>query len=134
MNTPQLFVLKAELDSDPLGRGYAAMGHDQAATDGNTPYRNLPRATMNGSEILNSINSAEWAALTGPEQQTVWNLLHLGDLNPYGVEADMMITVFGGGSVTISTLASIRTTTVSRAQELGLPQWRAIDVAEARDL
>ena len=43
MNYP---LLRAELLSDPLGRGYEAKDHPTAAADLNTAYRTRVRQTM----------------------------------------------------------------------------------------
>ena len=125
-------VLAAELSDDPLTRGYSGMNDAEAAADLNTAYRTRGRATMTGSEIMNEIDKSEWDALLPTAQQTVWNILHLGEVNPFGVEATLMVDVFGGGSDTITALAQARMESITRAEELGLTRIRPGTVAEAR--
>ena len=73
-----------------------------------------------GIDEIFSIDSSEYVALDASQKEEVWNILHLGEINPFGFEATRFTAIFGGGSVTISSLASLRITAVSRAGELGL--------------
>lgn len=77
------------------------------------------RDTMTGSEILNNVDATEWGALTADDKQVVWDIVHLGTVNPFGVEATLLTNVFGGGSNTITALAAARKTQISRAAQLG---------------
>lgn len=120
-----------EINTDPLTRGYSGMTDQQVADDMNTAYRSRNRTTMTASEIINSVNKAEYDALTVDEKGTFWDLLSIGDLNPFGVEATIMVDLFGGGSTTITTLQAQRVESITRAQELGL-NVSAGTVAEAR--
>jgi len=129
-----LWALRAELDDDPLGRGYSGMTDVEAAADLNTVYRSRDKASVSGSEILNGIVVSEWNALTDAQRQTVWDIVHLGEVNPFGIEATLMVNIFGAGSETISGLSSLRTEDISRAQELGLPQMKPGYVERARAL
>ena len=116
-----LVKLKAELDADPLSRGYSGMSDVEAATSLNdTVDRNVNKATMTASEVLNAVVPAEFNALTEAEQTRIWSLLGIGTLNPFGVEATLLTAAFGAGSATIVALAGLRKDTVSRATELGL--------------
>jgi len=113
-------VLKTELTGDPLSRGYSGMTDAEAAADLNTVYRTRNKTSLSGSEVLNAVDAAQWAGLTDAQRQTVWNIVHLGTVDPFGVEATLMIGVFGAGTATITALAASRVETVSRAAELGL--------------
>ena len=113
-------ALKAEITDDPLGRGYAGMTDHAIASDLNTVYRNQNRTSLTGSEVINAVTAVEWTALTDTQKQTVWDIVHLGTINPFGVEATLLIEVFGVGSATIAALAEARIIQVSRAAELGL--------------
>lgn len=114
-------VLKAELTDDPLGRGYSGMSDADAAADLNTVYRERDRIIMTGSEVLNAVDDGEWIALSDADKQIVWNIVHLGDVNPFGVEARLMLLVFSApDSPTIAALVAARKEAVSRAVELGL--------------
>lgn len=113
-------VLSDELTNDPLVRGYSGMTDQEAADDFNTAYRSRNRATMTASEVANAIDSTEFTALSAGDTQEIWNWLHLGELNPFGIEATRFIAIFGGGSATITSLQADRVESISRAQELGL--------------
>jgi len=127
-----LVTLASELSTDPLGRSYSSMSDAAAAADLNTAYRSANRSTMTASEVLNAFDYSEWSALTADQKQLVWNVLHLGELNPFGVEATVLVAVFGAGSDTISALAAARVQSITRAAELGLGTVRAGDVQRAR--
>jgi len=126
--------LKNELATDPLGRGYAGMDDGEAAEDLNLQYRTRIRQSMTASEVLNATNKSEFDGLSDSAKQIYWNLLHMGQLNPAGIEAAIMVDIFGGGSTTIVMLQAARLTPVSRAQELGLPTLKPFDVATARSI
>ena len=125
-------ALKAELTTDPLTRGYSEMSDVEAATDLNTVYREKNRTSMSGSEVLNAVDTTQWNGLTDAQRQTVWNVIHLGTVNPFGVEATLLIGVFGAGTATITALAAARLDSMSRAAELGLGSVFAGHVHDAR--
>ena len=111
--------LKAEITDDPLGRGYSEMTDAEIATSLNTEDRPDNKKTMTSSEVLNAVDITEWNALTDAQRQIIWDVLHIGEINPFGVEATIFIAVFGGGSDTITALAVARIIYISRASELG---------------
>jgi hypothetical protein len=125
-------VLKTEIETDPLGRGYSGMSDDQIAADLNIEYRTRPRDVMSGSEILNQTDKAEYDVLQDAAKETYWKILHMGDLDPFGFEAQIMIDIFGGGSETISNLQAARMISISRGFELGLGAVRVSDVEKAK--
>lgn len=125
-------ALRDELITDPLGRGYAGMTDEEAATRLNIKDRKRNRTTMTGSEVLNAVNIAEWPTLSEAEKRVVWDVVHLGEINPFGIEAALLTNVFGVGSGTITALAASRKEDVSRAVELGLSRVRSGTVAQAR--
>lgn len=128
----QLDILKTELTTDPLGRGYSGMSDEAAADDLNTSYRERNRDTMPSHEVFNAIDKTELNALLATVQQQIWDVLHLGTVNPFGLEADLFVDAFGGGSATITALAAARKESITRATELGLPHIRPGMVEEAR--
>ena len=115
--------LAAELTDDPLTRGYAAMTDEEAADSLNTVNRTRNRDTMTASAVLNAVVISEWNALTDAQRQQIWDVLHIGEINPFGVEATIFVSVFGGGSATITALQAARLEAISRAveQEIGDP-------------
>jgi hypothetical protein len=113
-------VLKAELTDDPLARGYTGMNDAAAAASLNAVNRTTSKSSMTGSEILQAIDETEYLALTDLQRDRVWQILHLGTVDPFGVERDLMVGIFGNESATIVALAAARTNAVSRGAELGL--------------
>lgn len=126
-------ILKLEIMNDPLGRGYAGMSDEQVAASLRGSDRQENRSLVSGSEVLNTVNKGEFNALSATDQQRFWNVIHMGEINPFGVEAALLIDVFGAGSATITALGGIRKRTVSRGQELGLGFVGEGDVWDARN-
>jgi hypothetical protein len=91
---------------------YAGMTDAQKAAAVNAKTVNVNKTTMTASEVLNAVVASEWTALSAANKQLVWDVVHLGTLNPFGVEATLMVNAFGAGSQTIAALAAKRVTTV----------------------
>lgn len=127
-----LGILKTEITDDPVSRGYSGMSNKDAATDLNIKYRTKNKETMSSTEVMNAIDKNEFNVLSADNKQLIWNILHISNINPFGIEADLFVDVFGGGSVTISSLTSLRVVNISRAVELGLGKIREGHVLEAR--
>lgn len=108
--------LKTEL-ADPR---YASMTDEEAAADLNTPRVPRNRTSMSRSEIMQAVVPAAYNALTGDDLVAFWGLLSVDNLDPFGVEADVMIKLFNLNSTTINALQAARVETISRAVELGL--------------
>jgi hypothetical protein len=124
--------LKDELILDPLLIGYDGMSDAEVVVslDGLTRSRN--RDSMTGSELLNNVDHGEWNALSADQQRLVWDIVHMGTIDPFGVEETLLKGVFGIPSVTITALALARVEAISRATELGLGHVREGDVQRAR--
>ncbi len=124
--------LKIEITTDPLVRGYSAMSDSEIAVDINTVYRTVDKATMTGSEVLNAIDKGEFNTLSITNKQLLWDILHIGNINPFGIEATLFIDIFGGASATIISLQALRKNNVSRAMELGIGKVREGHIILAR--
>jgi len=124
--------LKTEIDTDPLVRGYAGMTDAQVKADGHTKYRTRNKTSLTGSEVLNAIDKTEFNSKTDAQKQQVWDLVHLGTLNPFGIEASLMVDIFGGGSVTIVALQALRVESISRWEELSLGNVREGHIQKVR--
>ncbi len=124
--------LKDELVNDPLGRGYSGMTDEQASNSLNVVNRTKNKTSMTGSEVANAVDIGEFNALSAGDEQLIWNVIHIGDIDPFGVEATIFTNVFGMGSATITSLAAARKIPVSRAQELNLGRIGPGLVTEAR--
>jgi len=121
MNKAQLEILKSEITADPLSRGYSGMTDAQISDDLNTTYRERNLNRLDASTVFNAIDKGEYNGLSDANKVMIWNILHLGEINPFGLEATIFIDIFGAGSETITDLAAIRKIPQSRASELGLP-------------
>jgi hypothetical protein len=129
--------LKTELDTDSLARGYAGMTDLQAADSLNDTKDRVPTGnpTFEASEIFQRVDEAEFGTLVAADKQLIWDVLHLGFVNPWGLEATIFTTVFGGGSTTVGALQTWRSgKLVSRGEELGFGIVREGHVAAARAL
>ena len=103
-----------------------------AAMQGNLANCSQDKTSLTGSEVYNAIDETEFESKTAEEKQKVWNILHLGSLNPHGHEADVMVVIFGPTSATITALKLLRVEAVSYATEEGLGFVRTGHVQQAR--
>ncbi len=118
--------LKTELDTDPLGRGYAAMSDQEAADDLNTSYRTRNRTSMTGDEIAQAADPAEFNGLDdGSANNTAdiqghWLILCAREtIDPFATaNVQLVIAIFGAGSTTVSNLNTARVESITRAEEL----------------
>ncbi len=112
--------LRDEVLNDPLGRGYSTMTNAEVVIDLYTKYRLRPKSLMTGSEVMNATDKSEYNSLSDFYRELYWNILHLGELNPFGVEKDILVDIFGSGSLTIEALQNARQENISRVTELSL--------------
>ena len=87
---------------------------------------------MSASEVYNAVDQSEWAGLTVSQQAEIWNILHMGQVNPFGREASRFVTIFGAASVTITALKAARVESITRAVERGLGKVKVGHVIVAR--
>ena len=125
-------IIKAEIDADPLGRGYAGMSDQQIADTLNAANRTRQRQTVTATEVYQAIDQTEWESLTGGKQAEVWDILHLGTLTPGGREQDRFLAIFGAQSATIAALKGVRDETISRGEELRIGEVKHGEVIEAK--
>ena len=128
-------ALWIEVDSDPLGRGYADMSDAEIAIDLNVVYRTRTRNTLSSAEIYEQIVVAEFQAKTDAQKVYVRDILGLGAdvrVGPDSKARQVMLAIFGAESATIANLAAILQESVSRADELGFGHVSGQDVETAR--
>lgn len=126
-------ILANELTTDPIGRGYAAMSNAQVVDSlRNVKDRSRIRARMESSEVFQAIDIAELMAKTDAQRNAVLAVLSFGWVNPAGKEATLFTTVFGSGSATIAALQTARMESISRCQEIGIPNVYEMDVTAVR--
>ena len=142
-------LLKSEIDSDPLGRGYSGMDDTAVAVDINTAYRtkkepissaellawsasdarlqNIKDAAENGAtDDLKSLAQAAYLIVT--RDGTTLDL-NLAD------RVAMLDSLVAAGVLTAAdrtSLDALATVSISRAEELSIGRVRAGDVIQAR--
>jgi len=131
-----LYTLKAELDTDPLGRGYSGMTNLQAADSLAVADRTLSRETLDAWEAFQAVDETEWGGLSNAEKAQIKELFGMGAIKARQPSraVDWIVAAFGGGSQTVTNLKALRDTTVNRGVELGLGNVREGEVAMARGL
>ena len=131
-----LDALKAEIDSDPLTRGYAGMDDAAVAASLNTADRSRDKTSVSGSDIFAQIDGAELDALSDAARTEILQLCAIDTVDPFGPAANIVLRVFAGaaGTVTRPALSAFRVETISRAEELGLGVVATGHVEEARRL
>jgi len=130
---PEREILRTELINDPLPRGYALMTDAQVVDSLRNVFdRSRIKSRMDSSEIWQSVDIAEFNALTDVKQRNIMALLGFGSLNPQGKEASLFVSYFGGGSSTVTALQAARTESINRAVELGIPNVYEPDVTAVR--
>ena len=125
--------LTHELSVDELGRGYSTMSDQEAVDDMHIAYRTRNRTSMSSSEILNAVDASEYTSLSNTKKVEFWNLMSIGTLNPFGVEATLLVNIFGDDSNTITALKALRKESITRVTELGLGEVKSRNIGYARN-
>ena len=113
-------ILSDELTNDPLARGYSTMSDLEAANDLNLVRIEVNRTVMSGSELLGHADALEWNLRTAEQKSNWLSLCGIDSIDPFGSAVQVVISVWGAGSVTIGNLQAARVETISRAQQLGI--------------
>lgn len=129
-----LQVLKNELDTDPLGRGYSGMSDSEASEDLNTKYRSQNKERISGAEAYNLTDPTEYTALSDNAKSQWLTLCAIESVDPFGPAASAVSDLFPPGGDTITALQSFRVESISRATELGLGFVSQGSVEKARAL
>lgn len=114
---------RAELDASPNSAGITYTGDDAGdAALMNAKTRDRNRISMTASEVLNATDDTERAAVEADPDKSrrFWDFLGMETLNPFGVEASIMVDLYGGASVTVDALKMARVVKILRAEEEGL--------------
>lgn len=130
-------VLRTEIDTDPLGRGYSGMTDQEIADDINTIYRTRENNILTSSQIYEATVVSEFQSASVEEKQYVRDIWGLGgdvDIGPGSKARNVYAQVFGVGSATVANLVDVTTEDVSRGVELNLGTVRESDVYKAKSL
>ena len=126
-------ILKTEIATDPLGRGYSSMTDLEVATDLNIIYREVDVESVSGQEIFEAVVPLEYNVLTDKQINLLHAIMGLGSISVNGINTrTALLSMFGSGTTTRSNLATLQKRDVSRAEELGLPYVYEGHVQEAR--
>ena len=113
-------IVRAELDADPLGRGYSGMSDQEVYDD----LVALTRETWNhvsALDILEVIIPGHWNGLMAAKRKDVDSVLSMGSTITFapGSRADVLLTTaFTGNADTLTALATLAKRMISRAEEL----------------
>ena len=130
-------ILKAELTNDPLTIGYSGMTDVQAADSLNDAGAGRTQTidTLTAVEVYEIIDTSEFNALTSAQQASLDRILGLGGdivfVNPSKARG-VMTSLFAGGTDTRASMVAALSSSISRAQELGLGKVKPGHVEEAR--
>ena len=80
-----------------------------------------------------SVVEAEYDALSADKKAQFLGLTSSDDLDPFGLDANVIKDIFGVGSATVTALAAARIEIVSRSVELGLGKVGEGDVWDVRN-
>lgn len=133
-------TLNGEIVNDPLGRGYSGLSNLEIANSLNTKNRNINKTSITGDEIFAATDATEFNSLpdgstnNSADKKTMWiAFCSRQNLNPFGsANVAFVQYIFGSGSTTISNLQTLRTETVSRAEELGIGNVTEGDIIRAK--
>lgn len=114
-------TLKTEIADDPLTRGYAAMSNAEVVTSLKTVNRERQITSVDSAFIFERLDLTEVAALDVAQTARLDRVLSLGsNILVQGQAKNELLSLFGGGSATITALASAIIENISRFEELGL--------------
>lgn len=129
-----LVALKSELNSDPLGRGYAAMSDEQAANSLNVSDRTPNRDTLDAGYLVASIVQSEYGSLSAAQKDYL-RLIAMAQTLPLTATVKVELgAIFPANSATRANLLALMKRPGSRAEELGLGTITPSNVADARRL
>jgi len=130
-----LQTLIDEITNDPLTKGYAGMTDQEVVDSLNASNRSLPTPPVNGGQLMENIDSSEFASLTPSNVSNLQILVTAAqgglDLNNANVFQDIE-DIFSPGSASHNSISALKSFSGSRAQELKLPKVKLGHVEEAR--
>src|SRR3972149_2176784 len=102
-------ILREEIETDPLGRGYSTMTNQQVADDMNAGTRIRIRARIPSVEVIEATLASEYAGLTAGEKQRYQTFISAGEINPAGANTIAAFsTMFPAGTTTRANLIAAR--------------------------
>lgn len=133
MQERDMRILRVEIETDPLGRGYAGMTDAQVSASLNEANRQCVHDKCHPGEILNEIVHNDLLTVSVPDQNMLWAIIQTTGVSLVDQHTwELIQTIFPPGSQTYANLEACKWHLGSRAHELGLPGIVTVDVMEAR--
>jgi hypothetical protein len=120
---PTIAQLKAELDNDPAGLGYAGKGVTDTSALLNTPgaaHGTVDVQMVTNTDLQSAVVASEWAALANANLERLWlavvgmETIPIHDANI----RNQILEVWGPGTATRTNLAGLQTRQGTRAEAL----------------
>lgn len=134
-------ALKAELAAGHPDTGPYSPDDAVAADQLNAVNRTRNRTSMTGDEVFQATDSAEFNALdngsgTTSDVQHRWiTFTRSQDIDPFATaNVQLVISIFGNPSATVSNLQALRVESISRGVELELGVLKVGDITTARSI
>lgn len=126
-------ILKQELLTDPLVRGYSGMTDSQALTSLNTVNISVDVETVEGWQLWGATDVTEWGALSAANRSFWQTLLTQQQIRVKDQSVrDNVLALFGAGTATRTALIALQTRLISRREQLELPPLGLHHIAAAR--
>lgn len=127
-----LIALKAEINADPVGFGYAGKSHEQIAHLLNAQSRTIDRDSMTSGMLVGCLDKAEFTALTAADKAYLNLFVTAGSVELTTDVRQALRALFPAGSNTRAAInKATRRDDGSRAEELKLGRVTESDVADA---
>lgn len=134
LSPSQRSTLETEIQTDPLGRGYAGLTDAQVLADLYTVYRERNVRTLTGDQIFTSTHPPDFVALSAQAQALWMSFCGRNTIDAFATaNGDFVQWIIGTASQTVANLVDLRTEDITRAEELGLPDNMTVhQIQEAR--
>ncbi len=134
MSLERYAAIQTEINDDPLTRNYAGMTDDEIVVSLNTQDRDF-WVTLTSAEIFQAVDLTELAALSVGNKARTDRIFQLtGDIQtgPGANARAELLSVFGGGSATVTNLAAAANKLIGRGEEIGVGAVRNRDLGRMR--
>ena len=133
-----LTALRAELDADPKGLGYATKSDREvweAMTTVGATDDTIEREVVPAWEIAEAVVRSEFRALDADDKEMLSMILSMGEVNLKGVNVRTSLAgMFTAGTDTRANLIALQTEPTSRVVALDMGPMREWHIARARAL
>ena len=117
---------------DPLNRGYASLTDKHVLANMRLKNRIRLRKNFSKGDVMRQVVKSDFDVLTPIQEELFWNVIHLDNLYPSGLELEILTTIFGTTSTTTENLNTAKNETVTRIEELVLGNVKVGHIHDAR--